>query len=576
MIAVGAPWGLLALAAIPAILAIHWFRRRAAPHRVSALFLWPAPAPVSASGRRPERIVNLPSLWLELLLALALVWWLADLHPSGDDAGRHLVIVLDDRLRLQAHLPAGDSPADRLRNELATRLHALGTADRVSLLASGSVPRLLAGPAASPVECAAALAKWVPESGWHDLEPALALAGQLAACGGTGEVLLASDRVPVDLPTGIGCVARGMPVPTSGLADARWLRDGQGERLVLRVYGPPRDIEIAVDQHTFARIPAVSGTVLVPLTTPPEAVRVVLAGADPLPQDDAVLLRRPPLRAVRVANQFPEPARAAAQRVLAALFAVEPGGPAPHLELTSTSGATPGAWQMQIAGGAGGAVLGPFLTRRGHPVARDLDGTGLLWAGAAERALLPADATEIISAGTQVLLSEQRHGRDRHFTCAVDPTRGTLLQHPLWPGLIANLVEARRAALPGVSQPAVPVGRPLSVVLPTDAEQVQLIGPTGISATLSADSDGAVLLPALDHAGTWRLEVAGRPWEQIEALPLDERLGELAGAATAERAGATPTLVAVARRRTAAELLLPLLLAAAAAAGAWLCAARGR
>ena len=576
MIVLGAPWGLLALGAIPAILAIHWFRRRAAPHRVSALFLWPAPAPVAASGRRRERIVNLPSLWLELLVALALTWWLADIHRSGDDLGRHLVIVLDDRVRLQAVLPAGDSPAGRLRHELGRRLASLKVQDRVSLLASGAVPRLLAGPAATPSEAAAALARWIPAAGWHELDATLALAGQIAARGKTGEVLFASDRIPLELPQDMACLARGEVVPTGGFADARWLRDSQGERLVLRIYGPPRDLEIAAGQQVLLRLAKVGGTVLIPLSTPPDALRVALLGADPLPQDDAALLRRPPLRAVRVTNQLPEPARAAAQRVLGSLFAIEPGGVAPDLELGTAASSAPGAWNFQLVSGGSGAVLGPFLTRRGHPLAHDLDGTGLLWAGAVERASLPADASEVISAGTQVLLSERRRGRDRLFTCAADPARGTLLQHPLWPGLIANLIEARRAALPGVVQPTVPVGRPQSVVLPAGTGEVTLISPAGLSAQLNGDSDGLVLLPALDQAGTWRLELAGQPWQQIEALPLDERLGELAGAATAERPGIEAQLVAVERRRTAAEWLLPLLIAAAAAIGAWLCAARGR
>ena len=59
---IAAPWGLLALLTLPAILAIHWFRRRSPPRSVTGLFLYPPPVPSAASGRRRERMLSSGSL----------------------------------------------------------------------------------------------------------------------------------------------------------------------------------------------------------------------------------------------------------------------------------------------------------------------------------------------------------------------------------------------------------------------------------------------------------------------------------------------------------------------------------
>ncbi len=584
-LAIGAPWGLLALAALPAILAIHLFRRRSPPRTVSGLFLWPPPAPTPASGRRREQLVAMPSLWLELLAVLALAWWLADIHPSGDDRGRHLVLVLDDRQRLQALLPAGDSPAERVRATLAARLAALRASDRVTVIASGATPRLLCGPAAEPAQAQAAITAWKPTGSWHELEPALTLAAQLASRSGAtvgAELLLASDRLPDDLDPSIGCEARGEAVPTSGLAEVRWLRDATGERLVVRIATSgqvvPRALEVRAGERVLARQLDASGTLLIPLPSEsPEELTVALVGADPLPADDTVTLLRPPLRSVRVSVSGPF--AASVQRVLAAVPGIAAGGATADLVIAETAAAPPGSWSLRIAPAPGDeAVLGPFLRRAGHPLCADLDGTGLLWVGGLPRGRLPEETTELVGGGDQALLTERRRGRDRLIGLYADTARGTLLQHPLWPALLVNVVEARRAALPGVASPTVPVGQTFTAVLPAGVERAELTGPDGSTATLMADSDGMVLVPALPLAGDWMVQAAApATWQlRLRAIALDARLGDLAAARSATREPAAAEAVAVERRRSPAELLLPLVLAAGAAFGAWLCFGRGR
>jgi hypothetical protein len=360
--------------------------------------------------------------------------------------------------------------------------------------------------------------------------------------------------------------------------------------LVVRVAGngPARPLALERDGVEFARLSAVGpGTVLIPLTTSPAAalpdqLDVVLRGADPLPADDRVRLRRPPERLVRVAQEVPAVLAPMISQVLAAIPGILPGGLTPDLVIGPSAiagDALPGTWQLRIAPGKGAGVLGPFLTRAGHPLARDLDGSGLLWLGGAESlGAVEGGSAEawLLSAGRQVLYREQRRGRDRLLTLHADLQAGNLGQHPLWPALMSNLIETRRAFLPGCAEATIPVGRSTAVVLPATAHEVTLSGPDAVAIRLVADADGQVLLPALERAGTWQLALAGRSWLTLEAVALDARQTDFSTAATSAREPAIAEEVAVERRRSPAERVLQLMLVAAAALAAWAWARRGR
>ena len=71
------PWGLMALAALPAIAAIHLFHRRYPRFEVSGLHLWGVAQMTHTPGRRRERLPITATLILELLAALVLALALA-------------------------------------------------------------------------------------------------------------------------------------------------------------------------------------------------------------------------------------------------------------------------------------------------------------------------------------------------------------------------------------------------------------------------------------------------------------------------------------------------------------------
>lgn len=557
MLTIGAPLGLLGLLAVPAILGIHLLRRRFPSRPVTALFLYGPPELALATGRKPEPLRWRASLWCELAAALVATWLLADVHWAGTTSARHLIVVLDDRLRIAARLSpeenGTDSPAERLRQDLRRRMSALGPGDRVSLIASGEPPRLLAGPAAEPARALLALAAWRPAAPWHEPGEALALGADLAAKG--GEIWFASDRVPDDVPATVGLIARGEARPTRVLAEVDWRRDGDGDRLVIRQVGTAPRRGILIADHLRV-LPPGEDLALIPL--PPElaklgVVTVALTGPDPLPAQATVL--RPDARPVRVAAAMP--AKAGIERILAALPQVLTGGAAPHLVLGGPS--APGAWSLQVEPGPAPAVLGPFLTRRGHPIVADLDATGCLWSGGAPLTSLPATATVLLAGGDTVLLSEARRGPDHLLTIHADLAKGSLASHPFWPTLIAATVEARRAALPGIARPNRRLGESFAAIMPPGT--VELIAPDGAQVALPTDADGAVVIPGAALAGEHLLRVDGKPVAKFQAEALDPRMGDLAAATSADRPAADRQAM-VQRRRHPGETLGPLVLIA--------------
>jgi hypothetical protein len=108
-----APLGLLALLAIPAIVAIHLFRRRFPEHRIAGLFLWQLARQAPEGGGRITKLPITASLILECLAALALALIVAGAQVSTEAVTRHLVVLLDDSASMAAVNARGESSRDR-------------------------------------------------------------------------------------------------------------------------------------------------------------------------------------------------------------------------------------------------------------------------------------------------------------------------------------------------------------------------------------------------------------------------------------------------------------------------------
>jgi hypothetical protein len=574
------PWGLLALLAIPGILAIHLFRRRFRPRAVTGLFLYGPSVRTVAAGRTRQRLLWQTSLLMELLAVLAVTWYLTDPHLDDRQQSRHLVVVLDSRWRVAAQTNIGSVDAT-LRLLIAQRIAALDNQDRVTLITSATTPVVACGPAARPHEALAVLERWRPQQTWHDLTGALTLARSIADAGAT--VVLASDRAPEELPPRIGLITAGKAMPTSGLVDARWYADAEGRRIVARVLAQggamTRRLELrrgatVIAAQDLALADGTPASLVFPLAGDENGeLTLALVGSDPLPQDDQALLIPPAPGTVLVRLALPtdqQPPFARACKIIPGVRLVDDATTAVHLQIGGTV-PTSGTWSLRIVPSTAKPVLGPFLARRGHPVLGGLDFTGVLWTGGLPSDGLAELATPLVEAGSTVLVSEERRGRDRDLTLHLDPATSGLTNHPVWPAFLANLVLARRAALPGVRQTNVLTGQEQLVVLPPGRTEATLIAPDGHEARLVAGGDGDLLIPPQVVGGIYRIRLPNETadWQRMNVLACDARLGDLRAAATTVQEADQDGRGVVERQRPFLAHLLPIIAAALVALIGW-------
>src|SRR5690606_1216728 len=131
--------------------------------RVAGLFLWGDVLQQRPTGRRWDRLPISPSLLLELLAALALSLLLAQPRIGGRQSVEHVVVVLDSSASMSAESAAG-SVRTRAVEEVLDRIDGMKAGGRVTVLATGTPPRALIGPAAvaDVGDARAALADWQP------------------------------------------------------------------------------------------------------------------------------------------------------------------------------------------------------------------------------------------------------------------------------------------------------------------------------------------------------------------------------------------------------------------------------
>jgi hypothetical protein len=495
------PLGLLALLGVPVVVALHLFRRRFRPQRVSALFLWQAGRPTTAAGRRRERLTTSPSFWSEVLLALLLGLAFAGPRGCGTLAARHLVVAVDGSASMSAGDAQQPSAIALAREELTDAIEGLPTGSRVTLVLSGPVPRIVAGPAAFPGEALERLASLEPAAGRHDLAPATALALELA---GGGAVTLYTDRfAPEAQPEEVTVVALGSPRENAALVSASRLpaeggAPGEDEVVatVANLSARPRTLSVEL---VGSRGGAERGATLSLEAGAREAVRLRLApGTGPVelrlpsdlqPADDTVRLLSPPRRVLDLACELePELRRALGlERTdgpplgrlldLVPETRLAPDAGQAHLVIGGEPTAEGADWRLRLAASSspGTDLIGPFLVEQRHPLTDGLLLQGVVWS-ADEELLLPG--VPLISAGNLPLMTEEELDGRRVVHLNLDPARSTLQRSPDWPILLANLAEARRDALDGPRATNLAVGETL-VFRASEPATYTLVGPGG-------------------------------------------------------------------------------------------------
>lgn len=335
------PWGLVALAAVPLLVAIHSLRQRSRRVVTSTLFLLEHAGPLPTGGLRLERFRQAVPFWMQVLASLALTWLLVEPRFIRVDSRQTVAVVLDSSASMAAFREPTIAALERVLPRLGavaghTDWHLLETAPRRPPLHAGDDLAGLLG----------ALPRWQPTLGTHDPGAALALAQALAPAD-RGAVILVTDRI-VAVPSGVALLSVGAPIdntgfvgadvvsgalesePTADRAPPRWRaivanRSALPSRRTLSILtGATAGLPAAPLQEPFDIELAPGETKTLTGPWPVDAERVLLGiSPDRFALDDRVALARPVPRRVRVAIRSGTSGGELLGRMLAAATEVE-------------------------------------------------------------------------------------------------------------------------------------------------------------------------------------------------------------------------------------------------------------
>ncbi len=548
------PLGLIALAALPAVIALHLYRRRFQPRTVSALFLWGPIDATPVSGRTREMLIKSPSFWLELLAALALA-----LAIAGPRFGRaeltvpHVVAVLDGSASMLAPgaSPTGTarstSAAQLARELLARRLSDAGGRARATVILSGPRAELLAGPSAPGGLAAKALQAPPTAHAAHDLRPALELAARFA--GEDGQVLLFTDRtdaVPSD-PL-IERIALGRGLGNTGILRSTRTPQPDGKELLAVVVGRFADTPARLDFEVRAADapdgPPLAtrqlelegeGRIALQFELPRTDLSLELRlTPDEFTADDTAVVAPPdgaPLRAwfaldenlARALGDSSEDSGKLRQALGGAALAASPASV--EFALTDGSSATSAPQSLVLDVPAADAdtrsFVGPYLIERAHPLMEGLTLDGVVWTAATA---FPLTGTPLVFAGDLPLVVLIKSRGRSELRLNLDPAKSTVTRSPDWPILLANLGEAARARRPGPTARHLPQGQGLRVN-GVRGERVALRGPEFEQIVEAAAAE--IDFENFDRPGMYELQVGDAQPIPISVALEDARQSDL-------------------------------------------------
>jgi hypothetical protein len=465
----GAPLGLAALAGVPLLVALYFFRRRSAPRQVSALFLWRATEDLTQAGPSWKKLSRELSLALEILATIAAAMFLADVRCAPlPGMQTHTVVVLDSGLSMQARPADRPSVADRAIELTRTRLERVG--GLATIITTGPKTHVLAGPAISVQSALARLKGWSPSEPSHPFDSAWALARELAGAG--GQVIFITDALEKQTPKGIEVVALGDALPNVGFIGAYRADSATVTTLRLRVANfdsVPRTVTVHLANQSGKLVRDVPVSIEAggssPLALDLPAVEVIVATLpdDALAWDNHLTLGPERPRTIHIRNGLATDTLAAdaVSRFAASAPNVVLGG-APELTFLPEDAKEATPWSVLVGAPATDAApvrafVGPFVAAKDHALLEDVSFEGLVWpAGVSPR------GTPLVSAGDRTLISEERGPR---FHLNIDLARSNVPRTTAWPVLLGNLVEMRRSTLPGFGRHNVASGESAALTL---------------------------------------------------------------------------------------------------------------
>lgn len=479
------PWGLLALLAIPVILGLHFFRQQKRARQIGGLHLWDFARIATPAGRRFERLIATLPLLFQLLAAVLLALLLAGLDIPQHENARHYSVILDDSISMQARVSgttSGRRAADALQDWSSD-------ADRFTLVAAGSRPEVLAGPAATKAEMVRALANWLPASPVADTDGAVNMATKFGSQ--DSRLLLLTDNpeqvTHLEKSATVWGVGRAAINNAIVFAD-RFRASKDADRIVAKVEGFGGSRRTAtltayrgeealasrnVDLETSKPV-----TIEFDLPDTKSAIRLSLSPSDALAADDNVILVPVLQKPVRVYIPENLPGRESFLKAVTAVrdtllaptpadadlaFVME-GEKAPGVRRVYEISDTATTDGLRMAAGR------DLVTAGESAITRNLSLAGVIWPfersteGDASQAL----RADISYTSIPLLYAERTTSATVQYQMNLALGATNIFRHTAWPVLVLNMVEECRAALPGPQRTNLRAGEELIMNLEAD------------------------------------------------------------------------------------------------------------
>lgn len=479
------PLGLLALLALPVVLAIHFLQRRTRTIPVSTLFLIEQRRDQARMGRRFDRLISSVPLWLQLLMVLLLTALLAQPRLPAADSVLRIGVVLDDSASMRVFKGA----LSRHLADFAGQHR--GLARRIEWLVLPADPgqsRLYAGDSVDAL--LEAIEPWQPVRGPIDPGPSLRLARERV--GPHGMVVFATDTPRDSLPVDTVLLAVGEPLANVGCAGTSVTGDGDQKtwQAIIINHGlapVSRSWRLEWDgvnrsEPAVSQIPA-GGVIRVGGEVPAGATRLCLVlDPDGFTLDDRFPFLAPAPKPLFFRHQLPQPFHWLPERIGRSVpaMSVAPPGTLPDLVLAASSDGrfptvTGPAILMSAAGNAAAKTLAEPVAAARHPWV-----AGLLWETLTvqEVPMVPAgpDDQVLVWAGSKPLLS-LRPAPPSEGSPAASPPSNQLVIHfnpnlsnwdrlPAAAVLLLRYCEEVRLAKHGTSRDQIEPCQALAPILP--------------------------------------------------------------------------------------------------------------
>jgi Ca-activated chloride channel family protein len=535
----------LAAAILPAILALYMLKLRREEQRVSSTMLWRMLVRDTEANRFWQKLRRNLLLFLQLLIALLLIFALARPFVKTQGINSKNLIVMIDRSASMGAVDMQPSRLEAAKEQALKLIDQLPDGGRATVMAFGGDLEVPAASTSDRRELRRAIeAIGLRLGGGSDMGQAISLAGALAAREPDSEIALLSDgQVTVPVSATLPGTIRYFPVGTGSNNQAiasltleasgpgaqalfvRVLNEGQEtvtRRVVIETsFGGVDDFQL-FNVYDLQLLAGQDQTVTAELSSEVRMARARLEGGDELPLDDRAWAVQAssdpiPVRLVTPGNVFLATALGLMPRVQVTAYLSNTTVFTDTAAFTILDGVTPeqlpsgnllfinplrSTDYFSITGSLSRPVPRPILGE--DPILRHITLADISIFRAAHVENAPWAHTVLDSDQGALILSGEVDGR-RIAVIGFDFHESDLPLNISFPLLVSNLVGYLAPGSGGESA-QIPPGTPISIPVSDEASEVRVIYPDG-SDELITPSGGVALVHATHQDGIYQIEL---------------------------------------------------------------------